>query len=222
MAAFDLEEQEQISSIKSWWQQHGNQVTGVLLAAALASLAYQGWNWYQRNQSAQAGAVLAVVEKAANSKDALRAREAAGELLDKFPGTTQAGYGALVSAKVQLDVGDIKTAKTQLTWAAEKANEDEVRELARLRLAAVLMDEKAFDEALKQLEKEPMAPFAANFAEARGDVYALQGKKDEARKAYQAALDKRQTGEGAEAGEVRRQKMAREMLNIKLDSLGAQ
>ena len=40
MAAFDLEEQEQISQIKGWWEQFGTLVTGAAVAAALASV---GW-----------------------------------------------------------------------------------------------------------------------------------------------------------------------------------
>ena len=72
----------------------------------------------------------------------------------------------------------MKTAQAQLAWAAENAK-DEPRDLARLRLAAVLLDEKAYDEALKQLAAEPPA-FAARFDELKGDVLAAQGKKPEA------------------------------------------
>jgi len=220
MAAYDLEEQEQLSSIQAWWQQHGNLVTGLLVAAALVSVSFQGWNWYQNNQSAKAGALFAKVENSVAAGDALHARDAAGELLDKYPGTAQAGFGALLAAKSQLAAGDTKTAKAELSWAAEKAVDSEVRDVARLRLAAVLMDEKAFDEALKQLEKEPGPAFAANFAEARGDVLALQGKKTEAIAAYLAALNKRVASEGADAAEERRVKVAREVLTVKLESLG--
>lgn len=220
MAAFDLEEQEQLSSIKAWWQQYGNLVTALLLAGALAAFGWQGWNWYQRGQATKAGTLLATVEKSVAARDALHAREAAGELLDKYAGTAQAGFAALLSARLQADAGDLKTAKAQLSWAAGNATEAEVRDLARLRLAALLTDEKAFDEALKQLVAEPTAQFAANFAEARGDVLAIQGKKAEAKAAYQAALAKRVDGEGADASELRRQKAAREMLEIKLASVG--
>ena len=51
MAAYDLEEQEQLAEIKAWWKQHGNLLMNVLTAAALAVLAWQGWNWYQRSQA---------------------------------------------------------------------------------------------------------------------------------------------------------------------------
>ena len=54
MAHYDLEEQEQIDSLRTWWKMYGNLVTGVVVAASLAVIGWQGWNWYQRGQAAQA------------------------------------------------------------------------------------------------------------------------------------------------------------------------
>ena len=70
MAAFDLEEQEQISQIKGWWEQYGTLVTGLAVAVALASVGWQGWQWYQGKQSAEASALYGVLQKAASEKNA--------------------------------------------------------------------------------------------------------------------------------------------------------
>ena len=222
MAAYDLEEQEQLSTIKAWWEQHGNLVTGLAMAAAIAVVGFRGWQWYQGSQAAQAGATFSMVQKAVSINDAKRAREAAGELLDKFPGTAQAGYGALLSAKAQADSGDLKTAKSQLAWAAENAKQEEVRNLARLRLAALLTDEKAYDEALKQLQNEPLPAFAVEFADLKGDILALQGKKADARAAWQAGIDKLGQVDAANAESVDAQRVTgyRKLLTMKLESLG--
>ena len=96
MAHYDLEEQEQIDSIKTWWKMYGNLVTGVVLAGSLAVIGWQGWNWYQRSQSAQASAIYAVLEQAVAARDAQRVKAAAGELAEKFGGTSYAALGALV------------------------------------------------------------------------------------------------------------------------------
>ena len=212
MAHYDLEEQEQIDSIKTWWKMYGNLVTGVILAGSLSVIGWQGWNWYQRSQSAQASAIYAVLEQAVATRDAQRVKAAAGELAEKFGGTSYAALGALVAARQSFEAGDLKTAKAQLSWAADKGK-DEIKDMARLRLAAVLLDEKAYDEALKQLESAPAAAFAARFLELKGDVLAAQGKKPEARTAYRAALDK---SEGHET----RGGASRELLRQKLESLG--
>ena len=212
MAHYDLEEQEQIDSLKTWWKMYGNLVSGVLVAISVAALGWQGWSWYQRSQAAQAAGIYAVLEQGAALRDGPKVKAAAGELAEKFGGTTYAWLGALIAGKQSFDAGDLKTAKAQLGWAVENAK-DEVKDLARLRLAAVLLDEKAFDEALKQLEAAHDAAFAARFLELKGDVLAAQGKAPEARAAYKAALDK---------GEVREGKggAGRELLRQKLDSLG--
>jgi predicted negative regulator of RcsB-dependent stress response len=212
MAHYDLEEQEQIDTLKTWWKMYGNLVTGVVVAGSLAVIGWQGWNWYQRSQAAQASAIYGVLEQAVAARDAQKVKAAAGELAEKFGGTTYAALGALVAARQSFEAGDLKTARAQLTWAAENGK-DEIRDLARLRLASVLLDEKAYDEALKQLEAAHAAAFAARFLELKGDVLAAAGKKPEARAAYQAALDKGEVREG-------RGGAGRELLRQKLDSLG--
>jgi predicted negative regulator of RcsB-dependent stress response len=91
---------------------------------------------------------------------------------------------------VQADQGDRKNARLQLAWAAEHAKDAGLRDLARLRLAAVLLDDKEYDAALKQLTPEPAAPFAARYADLRGDILAAQGKPKDAAAAYDTALAK--------------------------------
>jgi predicted negative regulator of RcsB-dependent stress response len=209
MAHYDLEEQEQIDTLKTWWNMYGNLVTSLVTAVCLGVVGWQGWNWYQRGQSAQASAVYAVLEQAVVTGDAQKVKSAAGELTEKFGRSPYAALGAVLAAKQSFDAGDLKTAKAQLGWAAENAK-DEIKDLARLRLAAVLLDEKAYDDALKQLEAAHAPAFDARFQEMKGDVLAAQGKKPEARTAYKAALDKSADKQG----------VGRELLQQKLDSLG--
>jgi predicted negative regulator of RcsB-dependent stress response len=194
MAVYDLEEQEQLDELKTWWKQYGNLATSAMLVVAVAASGWQGWNWWQRNQSAQASVVYASLQQAATQRDGKRTRELAGELIDKYSGSSYAGMAALASARVQIDSGDVKTAQLQLNWAADHANDPGLRELARLRLAVVLIDEKAFDEAAKQLAIEPTGPFLARHSEIKGDLYAAQGKLTEARAAYEVALNKLESG----------------------------
>jgi len=209
MAHYDLEEQEQIDTLKTWWKMYGNLVTGLVMAASLAVVGWQGWNWYQGGQSAKAAAIYGVLEQAAAAGDAQKVKAAAGELAEKFGRTAYASLGAMVAAKQSFDAGDLKTAKTQLIWVAENGK-NEVRDLARLRLAAVQLDEQAYDEALKQLEAAHAVAFDARFLELKGDVLTAQGKKAEARAAYKSALEKMADKPSA----------SRELLQQKLDSLG--
>ncbi|MEK7737533.1 MAG: tetratricopeptide repeat protein [Pseudomonadota bacterium] len=220
MAVYDLEEQEQLDELKTWWKQYGNLVTVLVLAVSVSVVGWQGWNWWQRNQAGQASVIYAAVERAAAEHDARKAREATSELIDKFSGTSYAGMAALLSSKLQLEAGDSKTAKLHLGWAAENARGNELRDLALLRLAAVLLEEKAYDEALKQLANEPASAFAPRYAELRGDIFAVQGKQEEARAAYQAALAKFDEAQKSSGSDQRRGQY-RDLLQVKLESLGS-
>jgi predicted negative regulator of RcsB-dependent stress response len=209
MAHYDLEEQEQIDTLKTWWKMYGNLVTNVIVALSLAVIGWQGWNWYQGSQATKASAIYGVLEQAAAVGDAQKVKAAAGELAEKFGGTNYAALGAMLAAKQSFEAGDLKTAKTQLSWVAENGK-DEVKDLARLRLVAVQLDEKAYDEAMKQLDATHAPVFDARFLELKGDVLSAQEKKAEARTAYKAALEKMTGKQGG----------GRELLQQKLDGLG--
>jgi len=219
MATYDLEEQEQLEELKTWWTMHGMVVTGILVAVALAVAGWQGWNWWQRQQAAQASAVFSALQAATAQRDAKRARELAGELIDKYSVTNYAGMGALLAARAQVDAGDTRNARVQLAWAVENARDPGLRDLARLRLAAVMLDEKTYEDAMKQLAAEPSAAFAPRFAELRGDILAAQGKTGEARSAYDLALTRFDAV--AKDDEARQRGGYKDVIQTKRDSLGA-
>ena len=190
MSALDLEEQEQLDELKTWWKRHGNLVTTLVTVLLLAIAAWNGWSWYQRSQSAQAAALYETVQKAAAAKDLRALRDAAGQVLEQYSGTVYAGFAALLSARVHLESADSKTARAQLEWVVSKGSTDELQSVARLRLASLLLDEQGADEALKLLDAKPAASYEPLFAATRGDILLVQKKMPEARAAYKLALDK--------------------------------
>ena len=211
MAAYDLEEQEQLATLKAWWAENGNLVLTTVSLVLLVLAAWQGWNYYQRNQAAQASAAYDSVQKAARSGDLKQVRESAGAILEHYPRTTYAAMAALVSAKAHFQSGDLKTAHAQLAWVAENSKDEGFQDLARLRLASVMLDEKAYDDALKTLDTKHGPAFDALFLATRGDVLVAQGKVDEAGAAYKSALEK---ADPREAG-------LRASIQLRLDALGA-
>jgi predicted negative regulator of RcsB-dependent stress response len=208
MAAYDLEEQEQLAELKAWWKDHGGAIVlgATLVLAAIG--AWNGWTWYQRSQAAQAAVLYDTLQKAARASDLKTTQETAGAILENFPRSTYAPLAALVSAKVHFQAGDLKTARAQLQWVNEHARSDEIRSIATLRLASVLLDDNEPDTALKILEAKPHPGFEALYASQRGDILATQKKRSEARAAYKAALEKAGVGP------------LRDALRLKLEALG--
>lgn len=210
MSAYDHEEQEQLAAIKGWWNQYGGlALLGVTLVLAAAA-AWNGWQWYQRSKAVEAGQVYAELQRVAGAKDLGKVKAAAGTIMENYPRTIYAPLAALTSAKAHFDGNDLKTARVQLQWVVDNARDPEIQSIARLRLATLLIDEKAYDDALKVLEAKHDANFAARFLEVRGDVLAAAGRKADARTAYKAAMDKADP----------RDPNTRELLQMKLDGLG--
>ena len=201
--ALDLEEQEQVEELKAWWKQHGGLIGAVVLAAAVAFAGWQGWRWYQVSQSTQASVLYDTVTRAAQANDAKALRDATGTLVESYPRTLYASMGALVAARYYFDRNDLKTAKAQLQWVRDHSPSDDFKDLARLRLAAVLLDEKAYDEALKVLESKPAEAYEAQYAAMRGDILLAKNQAAEAKAAYKLALEKSDKKDGGFQESVR-------------------
>jgi predicted negative regulator of RcsB-dependent stress response len=206
----DLEEQEQLDQIKAFWKQYGNLITWALTLVLAGFAAWNGWNWWQRDQAVKAAAMFDELDRAATAGDATKAAGVFNDLKERFPRTAFAQQGGLAAAKVQFEKGQLDAAVASLTWVAENAKEDEYRAVARLRLAGVLADQKKYDEALKQLDAAAAKEFEALVADRRGDILLAQGKTEEAKAAYRKAWDAMDP-----AVQYRR------LIDAKLTSLGA-
>ena len=205
----DLEEQEQLDQLKHFWQQWGNAITWLAIVVLGSFAAWNGYQYWQRSQAAQAAAMYDEVERVLKSGDPARLDRALADMKDKFAGTVYAQQAALLAAKSYFEAGKTDAAKVALVWVIEKSGDEGYRAVARLRLAAVLLEAKEYDEGLKQLTAPMPGEFAALAADRRGDFLVLQGKKDLARAEYEQAfkgLDDR--------GEYRR------LVEVKLNALG--
>ena len=183
----DLQEQEQLDALKAYWKQYGNLITWALIAALAVYAGLNGWKWWQREQSAKAGALYEQLATGRSGNDAQRAGQVFGDLKERYPRTVFAEQGGLLAARVQFDRGQTDAASASLTWVADNARKTNTRSVARLRLAGLLLQAKDYDAALKQLDQAKAPTFEALVADRRGDVLLAQGKAAEARAAYQAA-----------------------------------
>src|SRR5437588_7272685 len=188
MAAYDLEEQEKIDDLKAWWQQYGNTITVGIVLACIVIGSVQGWRWWAGRRAADASVLYQAVSDGVRKSDPAKVKDAMTELADKFGGTAYAPRAALLYAKVLFDAGDKAGAKAQLAWVIEHADEDELKAIARYRLAEIVLDEKQYDEALRTLDAKRPASFNGLYADLRGDALTAAGRPAEARAAYQEAL----------------------------------
>jgi predicted negative regulator of RcsB-dependent stress response len=205
----DLEEQEQLDQIKHFWNQYGNFITWVLIAVAGTVAAWNGWQYWQRQQAVQASALYDEVERAAAGGDLGRVEQALKDIQERFSSTTYAQQAALLAADALAEKGKDDAARAALAWVASKADDAGYKAVARLRLAGLLAQAKSYDDALKQLSGGFPAEFEPLAADRRGDIYNLQGKKAEAKAEYTKAYQG--LGERADY---------RSVVEVKLNALG--
>jgi predicted negative regulator of RcsB-dependent stress response len=190
MAAYDLEEQDQIDDLKAWWTRWGGTISTGLLIGALVIAGVQGWRWYAGNRAQEAAALYTALSEAGRKGDNARARDAVTSLEEKFASTGYAPRAALLYARILYDAGDRAGAKLQLQWAIDHGDEDELKAIARYRLAQAQVDERAFDQALATLDAKHPAAFDGLYADLRGDALAAADRTAEARAAYETAVAK--------------------------------
>ena len=183
----DLEEQEQLDELKHFWKRWGDLITWVLIAVLGGYAAWMGWQSYSAKQATQSAALYDTVERAAVTGDMALLDRSVADIKDKFASTSYAQQAALLAARLYQIKSRPNDAKAQLTWVIDQSSDEGYQSLARLRLAALLIEDKAFDEARKQLSAKSPAAFAPLMADRLGDVDMLQNQTAEAVKHYQQA-----------------------------------
>lgn len=209
--AYDLEEQEKLDAIKAWWGRYGTMTMSVATVVVLAFAGWTGWKAYNGHRANQAMGYFEALEDAARSPNgadaATRIKAAADTLRKEYAGTGFAARGVLIAAQALAEQKDLDGARHQLEWLAGRTDQPALQPVARLRLAGILLDQKQYDQALAQLN-DPPAAFTALFADRRGDILAAQGKRDDARAAWQGALASMPAGDPLS-----------QILQLKLDAL---
>jgi len=207
--ALDLEEQEQLDQIKHFWKKYGNLISWILIVILGGYAAWNGYQYWQRDQAAKAAVLFDEVERSANAGDLARVQRSFADIKDKFPGTLFAHQASLVAAKFLSTQGKSAEAQAALKWVVGAAPDPAYRDIARLRLAALLLDGGSLDDALAQLA-QPMVPSLMGLAsDLKGDVLSAKNQKPEALSAYKKAWD-----ELSEIPDFRR------LVEAKLNALG--
>ena len=206
----DLEEQEQLDELKHFWKRWGDLISWLLIAILAGYAAWMTWQYWSNKQAVQSSAMYDTVERAAQAGDMAMLDRSVADIKDKFASTSYAQQAVLLAARVYQEKDRATDAKTQLSWVVDKAGDPGYQALARLRLAALLIEEKAYDQARQQLAVKAPTSFEPLFADRLGDIDMLQGKSADAVKQYQKAW------KGLEpSAEYRR------LVAVKLAALGA-
>jgi len=188
--ALDLEEQEQIDEFKVWWHLHGNKVIWGVIAFLLLAGGWRAWETWQYKQAVEASMMFDSAVQAASTNDLKATKDTTARIMENQTRSAYATPAAWLAGRVNYESGNLKSARAQYEFALEHAKDDGLKQLARLRLAGILFEEKDYPGALALLNESYALAFQGLAAQLKGDVLVEQGKTAEARASYKLALEK--------------------------------
>lgn len=182
-------EEEQIAAIKSWWKENG---TACLVGAAIGLailFGWQAWKDHQKRIIAEASIQYTLVLEHLQENRFEEVVSTANLLIEDYAKSSYAALSSLAKAKAQTVLSDTDMALDSLKQAVSIARSDDIKAIARLRLAQLYLSKNNHTESLVELDAIKLAEFIPQADLIKGDVYLAKGDKDAAIKAYKNALD---------------------------------
>lgn len=183
-----LSEKEQIDQIRGWWSEYGGYV---IFGVAAGALLLFGVNYYQNSKLEAQQEASALYESLTNhvvDGNLEQAEVVADELGTSFADTSYAAQSRLALARLYMDKNRDQDAADALSALLDGPASEELKMLARLRLARVLLYQDKPQEVVDLLEGIENQGFAPGYGEVLGDAYHALGRIEEAEAAYQAVL----------------------------------
>lgn len=191
-------DEEQIEQIKRWLEENGVSLVVTIVLALGGVFGYRAWenSVLETGQAASAvyddltSAVTVARGQPLSDVKLQTGKALSQELKDQYGGSTYSIFAALQMAKVYVGQGDLDSAEAELRWALENGATDSLEVITRIRLAKVLAEKEAYNEALAVLGKKmDLNAHKSTWEEVRGDVLYAKGDMTEAREAYQYAVN---------------------------------
>lgn len=182
-----LTEVEQIELFKNWWKRHAKLISTVLTLVLVLIAGGRYWQWHQHKHMEDASNAYEHLMVAFSSQGPETVHAYVDQLVSHYSDTVYATTAQLIQAKLYVSAEDYVQAKRVLQVVADQSKFDVLADVARLRLARIMIYEKNYKLALQELDRVKTSSYQALARELRGDVFYVQNKIKKADAAYQAA-----------------------------------
>ena len=192
--AMHFAEDEQTEKIRHWWKKNGMAIIVGLVLGVGSVAGYQGWGVYQTRQAETASDLYQEMVRSLENEALTQARESADRLISKYGSTAYADAASLMLARLDVEVGQLEQAGHHLNRVMDRSKDSAMQHVARLRLVTLALDQGDVKWADRLLASRPTGGFESRYDELRGDVFAVRNDLNNARNAYQSALEKAVVG----------------------------
>jgi predicted negative regulator of RcsB-dependent stress response len=184
-------EEEQIEAFKAWWKKNGVMLILAIAVSAGGYFGLQAWQTSKANYTSEASSLYQnLVQAAADLSDQDNQKTVtfiANQLTDDYGDTGYAMFGQLFLARVDAENGKYDEAIKALDTAIGKTEDVAFVAIANLRIARLLLQQENYAEAIVRAEGVAEVEFIAQKQELLGDIFISQGKREDARVAYEKA-----------------------------------
>ncbi len=201
-------EDEQTERIRHWWKRNGVAIIVGLVLGIGSVAGYQGWGVYQTRQAEAASDIYQTMLRSLDNEARTQVRESADRLISKYGSTAYADAASLMLARLDVEAGQLEQAGHHLERVMDHSKDTTMQHVARLRLVTLALDEGDLKLADQLLAGRPMGGFESRYDELRGDIFAVRNELNNARNAYQDAL------ENAVGGSVAAQILERKLNSV--------
>lgn len=180
-------EEQQVDAIKQFWKDYG--VT-IIIGAVVGLGGLYGWSHYSNSKIDNAELASEAYQQLVIENPDLSGLS--GDIAKYDKEHSQKGYQAMLElmlAKKAAETGDYTKAEQALKNVIAANADKEMTILAMLRLARVQAEQGQLGTAIATLDQVTSPAFKAQRDELKGDFLVRQGKTQEARQAYQAAVE---------------------------------
>jgi predicted negative regulator of RcsB-dependent stress response len=182
-----LNDKEQVELVKSWLRENGPWLVAGVVIGAAALWGYNAWQQRKESIAVQASGKYDEIVQALQRKDSARGVTLADELRRDFSSSPYVDQADLAVARAMVESDKLPQAAERLTRVMNESKDEELRLLARLRLARVQLEQGNADQAAGTLGGAEPGAFAPRFDEARGDILLAKGDKVGALREYAKA-----------------------------------
>ena len=202
-------DEEQVEALRKWWLENGKAIIAGIVIGLSAIYGWRTWQDHLQTRAEAASSEYQQMIAAVRQGETDSARKYAKSILDDYNSTGYARFAELLLARIAVDDKDYASAEGHLRQVMAKASNDQIRHIARLRLARLLTAQDKFKEAEALLNISDKGKFLADYEELRGDIFIRQGMTEAAQDAYKQALANSNASE-----------QDRSILQMKMDELG--